>query len=82
MLFRSQGKIWMDAGTGDEVMLSGHLMDLPASGGRVDVVRDTKLMNGSFVRVTHLGFTVHLLGRAEVVITEIVQIPELIPQVQ
>ena len=41
------GKIWMDAGTGNEVMLSGHLMDLAASGGRVDVVRDTKLMNGS-----------------------------------
>ena len=77
-----QGKIWMDAGTGDEVMLSGYLMDLPASGDRVDVVRDTKLTNGSFVRVTHLGFTVPLLGRAEVVITEIVQIPELIPQIQ
>ena len=77
-----QGKIWMDAGTGDEVMLSGHLMDLPASGGRVDVVRDTKLMNGSFARVTHVGFTVPLLGRAEVVITEIVLTPELIPQAQ
>jgi hypothetical protein len=77
-----QGKVWMDAGTGDEVMLSGHLMDLPASGGRADVVRDTKLMNGSIVRVTHLGFTVPLLGRAEVVITEIVLTPELIPQAQ
>ena len=77
------GKIWMDAETGDEVMLSGHLMDLPASGGRVDIVRDTKLMNGSaFARVTHVGFTVPLLGRAEVVITEIVLTPELIPQAQ
>ena len=46
------GKIWMDAGTGDEVMLSGHLMDLPASGGRVDVVRDTKLMDGSALRAS------------------------------
>ena len=78
-----QGKIWMDAGTGDEVMLSGQLMDLPASGGRVDVVRDTKLMNGlAFTRVTHVGFTLPLLGRAEVVITEIVLTPELIPQAQ
>jgi hypothetical protein len=77
------GKIWMDAGTGDEVMLSGHLMDLPANGGRVDVVRDTKLMNGSaLARVTHVGFTVPLLGRAEVVITEMVLTPEIIPQAQ
>ena len=77
------GKIWMDAETGDEVMLSGHLMDLPASGGRVDVVRDTKLMNGSaFARVTHVGFTVPLIGRAEVVITERVLTPEIIPQAQ
>ena len=77
------GKIWMDAGTGDEVMLSGHLMDLPVSGGPVDVVRDTKLMNGSAVaRVTHVGFTVPLLGRAEVVITEIVLASEIISQAQ
>jgi hypothetical protein len=78
-----QGKMWMDAGSGGEVMLSGHLMDLPASGGRVDIVRDTELMNGSaFARVTHVGFTVPLLGRAEVVITEVVVTPELIPQAQ
>jgi hypothetical protein len=71
-----QGKLWMDAQTGDEVMLSGHLTDLPASGGRVDVVRDTKLMNGSaFARATNVGFTVPLIGRAEVVITEIVLPP-------
>ena len=77
------GKIWMDAETGDEVMLSGHLMDLPASGGRVDVVRDTELMNGSaLARVTHVGFTVPLIGRAEVVITEIVLTAEMIPQAQ
>jgi len=78
-----QGKIWMDAGTGDEVMLSGHLMDLPGSGGRVDVVRDTKRMNGCAVaRVTHLSFTVPLIGRAEVVIREVVLGSELPPQAQ
>jgi hypothetical protein len=76
-----QGKIWMDARTGDEVMLSGRLMDLPASGGRVNVVRDTKLMNGcAFGRITHVSFTVPLLGRAEVVITEVVLIPEVATQ--
>jgi hypothetical protein len=73
----------MDAETGDEVMLSGHLMDLPTSGGRVDVVRNTELINGSaFARVTHVSFTVPLLGRAEVVITERVLTPEIIPQAQ
>ena len=78
-----QGKIWIDAGTGDEVMLSGRLMASHASGGRVDVVRDTNLINGSaFARVTHVGFTVPLLGRAEVVITEMVLTPEMIPQAQ
>jgi hypothetical protein len=77
------GKIWMDAETGDEVMLSGHLTDLPNSGGRVDVVRNTELINGSaFARVTHVNFTVPLLGRAEVVITERVLTPEIIPQAQ
>jgi len=58
-------------------------MDLPVSGGRVDVVRDTRLMNGSAcARVTHVGFTVPLLGRAEVVITEIVLASEIISQAQ
>jgi hypothetical protein len=46
-------------------------MDLPASGGRIDIPR-----------VTHVGFTVPLLGRAEVVITEIVLTPEIIPEAQ
>jgi hypothetical protein len=78
-----QGKIWMDAGTGAEVMLSGYVMDLPASGGRVEVVRDTKLMNGCpFGRVTHVSFTVPLLGRAEVVITEVVLPAELTTEAQ
>ena len=76
-----QGKIWMDSGTGDEVMLSGYLTDLPANGGRVDVVRDTKLMNGSPIgRITHVSFTLPLLGRAEVMVTEVVLTPELVPQ--
>jgi hypothetical protein len=74
------GKIWMDAATGDEVMLTGQL-DLPARGGRADVVRDTKLMDGSAVeRVTHVSFTVPLLGRAEVVITEIALTAEIMNQ--
>ena len=78
-----QGKIWMDARTGNEVMLSGRLIDLPANGGRVDVVRDTKVMNGfAWARVSHVSFTIPLLGRAEVVITEMVLTPELIPQAQ
>jgi hypothetical protein len=73
----------MDSQTGNEVMLSGHLMNSPASEGRVEVVRDTQLMNGcAMVRITHVSFTVPLLGRAEVVITEIVLTPELTRQTQ
>jgi hypothetical protein len=67
------GHLWVDADTGQEVMLSGRLMDMPAKGYRIDVVRDTSLMNGvAYARVTHIGFGLPLLGRAEAVITEVV----------
>ena len=71
------GQLWMDSETGREVMLSGHYVDTSAAGGRVDVVRDTTLVNGSaFARITHVSFAVPLLGRAEVVVTEVVPAPE------
>ena len=75
------GQLWMDSETGREVVLSGHSTGISTAGGRFDVVRDTTLMNGSaFARVTHVSFAVPLLGRAEVVITEIVATPEVIAQ--
>ena len=66
------GKLWMDSETGHEVMLTGRLMDTPSIGQHVDLVRDTKLLDGAaYARVTHLVFAIPRLGRAELVITEI-----------
>ena len=61
----------MDSATGQEVMVAGYLSDIPAAGGRVDVVRETHVIDGFVAaRVTHLRFAVPRLGRAEVVVTE------------
>jgi len=77
------GHLWMDAGCGQEVTLTGYLKDMSSAGGRVDVVRDTKLINGApYARVTHVAFTIPLLGRAEVTITEVVLTQDLLTQEQ
>jgi hypothetical protein len=74
------GRVWMDSSTGEEVMLSGHLMNGPATGDVVELVRDTKLVNGwAFARITHLAWSIPLLGRAEVVITETLLRPAIVP---
>jgi hypothetical protein len=66
------GRVWIDSQSGHEVMLTGHALDIPASGG-INVVRDTKLVNGSaYARITHVAFTIPRLGPAELVITEAV----------
>ncbi len=65
-----KGQIWIEAGTGAEVLLSGRLEGAPSIGGSVDFVRETKLYGASYARVTHLSFTVPLLGRSELVVTE------------
>lgn len=67
------GQVWVDSDNGHEVMLAGYVAEMPAAGGRVDIVRDTQVIDGSVVgRVTHLAFALPRLGRAEVVITEAV----------
>ena len=67
------GHVWMDSDTGHEVMLAGYVAEMPAAGGRVNIVRETQVIGGSVVgRVTHLAFALPRLGRAEVVITEAV----------
>ena len=66
-----KGQLWMDSATGAEVVVTGRLTGMPSMRGGVDLVRDTKLLDGSaFARVTHIGFKVPLLGRAEFLITE------------
>jgi hypothetical protein len=65
------GQLWMDSATGQEIMVSGYLPDVLAPASRIDVVRETQVIDGSVVaRVTHLRFAVPRLGRAEVVVTE------------
>jgi len=65
-----KGQIWIEAGTGAEVLISGRLEDAPSIGSSVDFVRETKLDGPGYARVTHLSFTVPLLGRSELVVTE------------
>jgi hypothetical protein len=56
---------------------------MPSTSGRVDVVRDTMLVNGApFARVTHVAFTVPLLGRAQVTITEMLLTQDMLTQAQ
>ena len=65
-----KGQIWIEAGTGAEVLMSGRLERAPSIGGSVDFVRETKLDGAGYARITHLSFTVPLLGRSELVVTE------------
>ena len=65
-----KGQIWIEAGTGAEVLISGRLERAPSIGGSVDFVRETKLDGAGYARITHLSFTVPLLGRSEVVVIE------------
>ena len=51
--------LWIDSDTGDEVMLTGRVLNMSAVGGRPEVVRDTKLLNGfAYPRSIHLNFAV------------------------
>jgi len=75
-----KGQLWMDSGTGAEVMLAGHLIGGSGTGDLIELTRDTKLVNGcAFARVTHLAWSIPLLGRAEVVITETLLRPDMVP---
>jgi len=65
-----KGQIWIEAGTGAEVLISGRLEGVPSIGSGVDFVRETKLDGVGYARITHLSFTVPLLGRSELVVTE------------
>jgi len=70
------GEIWMDSGTGTELMLKGRVKGASAI-GRADVVRETRLINRSaYARVTHLTFAVPRLGPGVVVVTECLLPPE------
>jgi len=66
-----RGQVWIDSGTGTEVMLTGRVAKLSLIGRPAKLVRETSLLDGSpYARVTHLAFVVPNLGCAELVITE------------
>jgi hypothetical protein len=68
-----QGQLWIDSVTGAEVLQSGHLVKTPSDfAGRVEIVRDTKLLNGQpCIRMTHVAIETRRAGRGELTITEI-----------
>ncbi len=73
----------MDSTTGNELILSGSMTDPTSTSGRIEFVRDTKLVNGTvYARVTHVTLMIPLLGRAEVSVTEVPLLAELIPDRQ
>jgi hypothetical protein len=65
-----KGQIWIEAGTGAPVLISGHLERVISIGSSVDFVREMRLDGPGYARVTHLSFTTPLLGRSELVVTE------------
>jgi len=72
-----KGQVWMDSGSGAELMLTGRVAELSSVDGSADLVRETRLRNGSpSERVTHAAFALPNLGRAELVITESLLRPE------
>ena len=64
-----KGQIWIDAATGAELLASGHLTDAPSTSG-ITFVRETTLEASGYTRVTHLNFSVPLLGHGELIVTE------------
>jgi len=77
------GQLWMDSDTGHEVMLAGHLLHISAMGRRVDIVRDTEVINGCVCgRITHVTFALPRLGRAQLVIREMVMNSQITPQLE
>ena len=72
-----QGKIWIDSVTGAYVLEAGYLVKTPSAfTGRIEVVRDTKLLAGyPYGRVTHVTVQTRQAGRGELTITELPLIP-------
>ena len=71
-----KGQIWIDAASGAELLISGRFTDFPSAGENVTFVRETKLDAAGYTRVSHVNFSVPLLGRSEVIVTEASTQPE------
>lgn len=62
-----KGQLWIDGATGIGVLVKGRLSD---KRGAIDFVRETQVVNGSRIRVTHASFSDRVVGRAELVVLE------------
>ena len=67
-----QGQLWIDSLTGAAVLLAGHFIKTSSAFiGRVEVVRDTKLLDGHpCVRITHVAVETRQVGHGELTIAE------------
>jgi hypothetical protein len=68
-----QGKLWIDSVTGAAVLQTGHFVKTPSAfSGRVEVVRETKLLAGRpRARITHVTIETRRVGRGELAIIEL-----------
>ena len=67
-----QGQLWIDSVTGAAVLQAGHFVKTPSAfTGRIEVVRDTKLLDGHpCVRITHVGIETRQAGHGELTMAE------------
>ena len=74
-----KGQIWIDALTGTQLLISGRCTNSSAANNSVSFVRELHLDGSGYTRLTHLSFTVPLLGRSELLVTEKPLDPQLDP---
>jgi hypothetical protein len=65
-----KGQIWIDALTGTQLLISGRFTNSSAANNSVSFVREVQMDGSGYTRLTHLSFTVPLLGRSELLVTE------------
>ncbi len=67
-----RGQLWIDAGTGAVLRLTGHLVRMPSIFLRhINFTRDTSIREGvPYARITRLEIDTRLVGRADLTITE------------
>jgi hypothetical protein len=67
-----RGQLWIDAGTGAALRLTGHLVRVPSIFlRRINLTRDTSIRDGlPCARITRLEIDTRLVGRADLTITE------------
>ena len=67
-----RGELWIDSGSGAAILQAGRFVKMPSHlFGRIDIVRDTQLLEGNhWIRTTHVTIQTRA-GRGELTITEV-----------